>query len=299
MPDPRRDARRRASLAMMEVLGILGPGVLGLSLAQWAAEQGMEVRLFGRDLSHAERGRAELARRWALLANKGKIHPDLPAILLARVQAGTPGQLQDCSAFLEATPEQPELKAAIWEALGRALPVDTLCLTGSSALPVGPMAQAAHLEGRLLGFHLFVPIRSMRIVELVVPPDASAPWVERAFRLSEALGLRVAKVRDGVGYAAARMSLALGLEAMRLLEEGVASAEDLDALMRLGYGHPRGPIELSDQVGLDLRMAIADRLQATHGPRFQAPELLRQRVSQGHLGCKTGQGLLGLPKERP
>lgn len=284
---------------MTEVLGILGPGVLGLSLAQWASEQGIEVRLLGRDFAHAERGKVELARRWAVLSDKGKIHPEARAALLARVQPLEPGNWADCTALLEATPEHPEGKANLWKALSRTLPESMLCLTGSSALPVGPMAQAAHLEGRLLGFHLFVPVRSMRIVELVVPPGSPSAEVERARLLGEALGLRVAMVRDGVGYAAARMSLALGLEAMRLLEEGVASAEDLDALMKLGYGHPRGPIELSDQVGLDLRLAIADRLQATLGDRFQAPQILRDHVSQGHLGWKTGQGFLGLPMEKP
>ncbi|MBI3132714.1 MAG: 3-hydroxyacyl-CoA dehydrogenase family protein [Acidobacteria bacterium] len=283
---------------MTEVLGILGPGVLGLSLAQWAAEQGLEVRLIGRDLPHAERGLTELARRWELLATKGKIRSDAPKALLGRVRALVPHHWADCSALLEAIPEQPELKARIWEDLSRTLPPEMLCLTGSSALPVGPLAQAAERSGHLLGFHLFVPVRSMRIVELVVPPGSSAVAIERAQNLGAALGLRVAKVRDGIGYAAARMSLALGLEAMRLLEEGVASAEDLDALMKLGYGHPRGPIELSDQVGLDLRLNIANRLREAYGERFQAPPLLMDCVSHGHLGLKSGQGLLQYPPEK-
>lgn len=284
---------------MTEVLGILGPGVLGLSLAQWAAEQGLQVRLMGRDLLHAERGVAELARRWGLLEAKGKIPSGAREAHLGSVRALKPHQWADCSVLLEATPEDPELKARIWDDLSRTLPPNMLCLTGSSALPVGPLAQAAKREGNFLGFHLFVPVRSMRVVELVVPPDSSAVAIGRAKNLGASLGLRVVKVRDGVGYAAARMSLALGLEAMRLLEEGVASAEDLDALMKLGYGHPRGPIELSDQVGLDLRLNIANRLREAYGERFQAPSLLKDCVSHGHLGLESGRGLLQYPPEKP
>ncbi len=284
---------------MTHVLGILGPGVLGLSLAQWAAERGMEVRLMGRDHAHAARGLEELARRWQVLLDRGKILPGVVKGCLARVRPLDPGAWDDCSILLEATPEHPEAKARIWRGLASGLPSRMLCLTGSSALPVGPMAQAAGLEGRLMGFHLFVPVRSMRVVELVIPPGTSEACVARGRAFAEALELRVARVRDGVGYAAARMSMALGLEAMRLLEEGVASAGDLDALMKLGYGHPTGPIELSDRVGLDLRLAIVDRLREAHGERFLAPRILRERVAQGHLGRKTGQGLLGWPFEDP
>ncbi|HJW34925.1 MAG TPA: 3-hydroxyacyl-CoA dehydrogenase family protein [Holophagaceae bacterium] len=284
---------------MTEVLGILGPGVLGLSLAQWAAEQGLQVRLMGRDRAHAERGLIELNHRWEVLTRKGKVLPEARETFTHRVRPLAPGQWEDCTALLEATPEDPHLKARVWESLRGNLPPHLLCLTGSSALPVGTLARAAGLEGRLLGFHLFVPVRSMRVVELVAPSDNASEPIARARSLAERLGLRVAQVRDGAGYAAARMSLALGLEAIRLLEEGVASAEDLDVLMKLGYGHPRGPLELSDQVGLDLRLAIADRLREAHGDRFEAPELLRRRVGQGMLGQKTGQGLQAQLPEKP
>lgn len=278
-------------------LAILGPGTLGLSLAQRAAELGMDVRLVGRDADHASRGRQALEGRWLGLVERGKLAAQEVPGLIARItlhgMEGTVG----CGTLLEAVPEDPGLKAAVWRELAGTLAPETLCLTGSSALPVGPMATQAGLRGRLVGFHLFVPVRSMRVVELVLPEGTAEVWVDRAASLASALGLRVARVKDGVGYAAARMSLALGLEAMRLLEEGVASAEDLDALMRLGYGHPVGPLELSDRVGLDLRLAIADRLQAVHGDRFRAPGLLRAQVARGDLGRKAGRGFQTWPEE--
>ncbi|HJV89334.1 MAG TPA: 3-hydroxyacyl-CoA dehydrogenase family protein [Holophagaceae bacterium] len=282
---------------MTEVLGILGPGVLGLSLAQWAAEQGLAVRLMGRDRPHAERGLSALAQRWAVLTAKGKLSPGAREGLESRVRALDPGDWEDATAVLEATPEDPHLKAEVWKDLARSLPQGALRLTGSSALPVAAIARQAGLDGGLLGFHLFVPVRNMRVVELVAPAEAPPEAVDRARRLGGTLGLQVVEVRDGAGYAAARMSLALGLEAMRLLEEGVASAADLDLLMTVGYGHPRGPIELSDRVGLDLRLTIVDRLREALGERFEAPRILRERVARGDVGLKSGRGFLDWPEE--
>ena len=285
---------------MTEVLGILGPGTLGRSLAQWAAECGLEVRLLGRDQAHAERARAEIEGRWEVLLRKGRLAPEARKEASARLVAEGPRGLGGCTILLEALPEDPRVKAHAWRDLAPRLDPRHLCLTGSSALPVGDLDRAAGLGDRLMGFHLFVPVRSMRVVELVVPPGRPDPEAARAAALGGALGLEVVRVQDGPGYAAARMSLALGLEAMRLLEEGVASAEGLDALMRLGYGHPVGPLELSDRVGLDLRLAIADRLAAALGPRFNAPDLLRKQVAAGATGRARGRGFHAWPApEKP
>jgi 3-hydroxybutyryl-CoA dehydrogenase len=275
---------------MNGALGILGPGTLGLSLAQWAAERGLDVRLLGRDPAHGLRGAQNLRERWQTLVARGKLTPEAAGTLDARVSGHGWEGLQGCATLLEATPEDPGIKSRIWREVAETLDPGTLCLTGSSALPVGPLAAAAGLPGRLVGFHLFVPVRSMRVVELVLPEGTPSPWEDRAESFANQLGLRIARVKDGVGYAAARMSLALGLEAMRLLEEGVATAEDLDALMRMGYGHPVGPLDLSDRVGLDLRLTIADRLREVHGERFQAPDSLRALVAQGKVGRKSKGG---------
>ena len=154
--------------------------------------------------------------------------------------------------------------------------------------------------GRLVGFHLFVPVPRMAVVELAVPAGTSQIWVDRARALAFTLHKRVVQVRDQPGFAAARMALALGLEAMRLLEAGVATAEDLDALMTLGYGHPIGPLELSDRVGLDLRLRIAEGLAASGEARFQSPPLLRTKVDERTTGLKAGQGFYQWdPQGRP
>jgi 3-hydroxybutyryl-CoA dehydrogenase len=271
------------------ILGICGPGTLGLSAAQWTAECGLRVRLFGRDEAHARRGVEELAQRWSVLANKGKISDARRLELMDRVEAGS--GFAGLDAMLEAVPEDPALKASVLRQLAPRLDPGTLLLTGSSAMPVGALGKEADLTRGLLGFHLFVPVRSMPVVELVVPEGADSFEVTRACALGERLQKRVVRVKDVPGYAAARMALAQGLEAMRLLEEGVADAAGLDALMTGGYGHPVGPLALSDQVGLDLRLAILRRLHAATGEaRFRPPDLLETLVAQGHLGRRSGRG---------
>ena len=142
-----------------------------------------------------------------------------------------------------------------------------------------------------MAFHLFLPVGRMSVVELVAPEPVPPKDRAGAAALASSLGLKLVQVQDGPGYAAARMGLAQGLEAMRLLEAGAATAEDLDALMVLGYGHPVGPLELSDRIGLDLRLAIADRLFTETGDaRFSPPGILRKKVMAGSHGRKAGRG---------
>ena len=260
------------------ILAILGPGALGRSLARHAASKRLTVRLVGRDEAHAQRALADLGERGADLTR------------VAPVGAG-PEAFEGVHAVVEASPEDAQLKAGIWRGIAPWLPPSALRLTGSSSLPVADLDAAAGLGGRLMAFHLFVPVSRMGVVELVAPDAVPESDLAGALSLAAALDLRVARVKDSPGYAAARMGLAQGLEAMRLLESGTASAEDLDALMVHGYGHPVGPLELSDRVGLDLRLAIADRLfRETGDPRFEPPAILRAKVAEGALGRKAGRG---------
>jgi 3-hydroxybutyryl-CoA dehydrogenase len=276
-------------------LAILGPGTLGLSAAQWAAECGLETRLLGRSLDHAEAGAREIRRRWARSTAKGRLSPEAGDRHGECLRVGTfsASSLEGAGALLEALPEDRDLKVPALASAARWSPPDLLLLSGTSALPIGDLALRSGLEGRLLGFHLFVPVPRMGVVEMAVPADTGQVWVDRARALALALRKRVVQVRDQPGFAAARMALAQGLEALRLLEAGVASAEDLDALMTLGYGHPVGPLELSDRVGLDLRLRIAEGLAASGEVRFQPPALLRSKVDEGSTGTKAGQGIYG------
>jgi len=273
-------------------LAILGPGTLGLSLAQWAAECGLSTRLLGRDQDHAEAGRQEIQRRWDQAAAKGRLTTEVRREAEGRLsaQAFAPEALEGISAFLEALPEDPAAKCpALASAADWGAP-ELLLLSGTSSLRISALALAAGLPNRLVGFHLFVPVPRMAVVEMGVAPGTPERLVERTRALGHALRKRVVPVRDQPGFAAARMALAQGLEAMRLLEDGVATAEDLDALMTLGYGHPVGPLELSDRIGLDLRLRIAEGLAEAGEARFRPPGILLSKAGEGSLGLKSGNG---------
>lgn len=273
-------------------LAILGPGTLGLSAAQWAAECGLETWLLGRDQDHAEAGLREIHRRWEHALAKGRLSPEAKHQAADRLRASafTPRSLEGVTTFLEALPEDHDVKVPALAAAGGWGHPDLLVMSGTSALPISVLARDSGLTGRLVGFHLFVPVPRMAVVEMAVAPGTLSVWMDRARALGLALRKKVVQVRDQPGFAAARMALAQGLEAMRLLESGVASAEDLDALMTLGYGHPVGPLELSDRVGLDLRLRIAEGLASAGEARFQPTPDLRRRVKEGHTGLKARRG---------
>ena len=273
-------------------LAILGPGTLGLSAAQWAVECGLETRLLGRTLDHAQAGVQAIHRRWDRALVKGFISAGVMRNAKSRLQpcAFGPASLTGASALLEAVPEDPELKVPVLRAAAEWGPSELLLLSGTSALPIGDLAVKAGLVGRLVGFHLFVPVPKMAVVEMAVPAGTAQSWIDLARSLGDTLKKRVVQVRDQPGFAAARMALAQGLEAIRLLEDGVASAEDLDALLTLGYGHPVGPLELTDRVGLDLRLRILEGLVEAGENRFEPPAGLRKKVADGATGLKARCG---------
>ena len=287
--EPDTDGRRRASLR----LAILGPGVLGLSLARWAAERGLTVALGGRTLQHATQALQGLEHRWDQAVRRGELTAEAQDAACARIhpQPSWAAAADGACAVLEALPEQLETKVQAWQLLDVALPPGVLRLTASSSLPLSVIRAQAGMAGPLVGFHLFVPVRLRPLVELVTEPDTPPSVLARAEDLAADLGLKVARVRDQAGYAASRMALAQGLEAMRLLESGAATAEALDALMVHGYGHPCGPLELSDRIGLGLRLTIAEGLfQATGEARYEPPEILRAMVARGATGRTAGLG---------
>ena len=279
--------------AEVERLAILGPGTLGLALAALAAERGLNVRLAGRDVLHAETGVAKVFARWQRHQERGRITAESAAMARTRLFASGSVEeaLDDACAVLESLPEDLETKRAAWTRIAAAAASSTLLLTGSSSLPIAGIRRGIALKRRLIGFHLFLPLERMDALELVAEEGTDPFDLARVRSLGTRLGRRIFQVRDGTGYAASRMALAQGLEAMRLLERGVAAAQDLDGLMVHGYGHPVGPLELSDRIGLDLRLDIARGLHAATGePAFAPPAILEELVRRGACGRKSGQG---------
>lgn len=292
-PAPGAGAGTPVSRPGVGTLAIVGPGRLGLGLAAFAARRGLEVRLAGRNAAHADAGLARIQASWAHRAAGGPPPaPDHPAAdLRLRATPSVEAALDGADCVLEAVAESQAVKAPVWSRIARAAATDTLLLTGSSSLPLRELRERSGVPRPILGFHLFLPLERMDALELVVEAGTPKALVDRAEALAERLGRRIFRVEDGPGYAASRMALAQGLEAMRLLDRGVASAEHLDGLMVHGYGHPVGPLELSDRIGLDLRLAIAEGLFETTGDHAYAPpQALVQRVQAGRLGRKSGEG---------
>jgi 3-hydroxybutyryl-CoA dehydrogenase len=190
---------------------------------------------------------------------------------------------------VEAVPEDVALKADV---LGRASRVwaDALLASNTSSLSITELATAVEQPERFLGMHFFNPVPRSALVEIVTHDGVRTDVVDDARAWVERIGKESIVVRDAPGFATSRLGLAIGLEAIRMLEEGVASAADIDRGMVLGYRFPMGPLELTDLVGLDVRLAIADHLSATLGPRFEPPGLLRSKVAAGDLGQKSGKG---------
>jgi 3-hydroxybutyryl-CoA dehydrogenase len=289
-PDPRGGER----------LAILGPGILGISVAAFAAEQGLEVRLVGRDLAHAEAGVRKIHARWQKHLAKGRISSRTLELGQIRLRACTSLEraLDGASTVLEALPEVLEMKQQAWSRIARAAAPSVLLLTGSSSLPLARIREGARLDERLIGFHVFLPLERMDALELVTEEGSDPLLVARAEALGRLLGRRILRVKDGSGYAASRLALAQGLEAMRLLERGVASAEHLDGVMVHGYGHPMGPLELSDRIGLDLRLSIARGLHRSSGlSAYEPPAILEALVRRGDLGRKSGKGFYAWNEE--
>jgi 3-hydroxybutyryl-CoA dehydrogenase len=259
-------------------------------MAAWAARCGISVRLVGRDAAHARRGLQRLQGHWDREAARGRLTGEDRRGAEARLEAtGDLEQALDgADAVLEALPEDLAMKGEFWR---RFSGWRGLRLSGSSSIPMEAQAREGSLRVPPLGFHGFVPVERMGALELVVPEGAPPAAVAAAEALAARLGKDVARVKDQDGFAATRMALAQGLEAMRLLESGAAAPDAIDRLMTGGYGHPTGPLELSDRIGLHLRLLLARRLHAATGSDvFAPPAILERLVAEGRAGRAAGAG---------
>ncbi len=277
----------------MQTILVVGAGTMGRGIAQVAAASGFDVRLHDTTEELVRRGIDGIAATLDDGIRRGKVTPEQKAQTLGRIVARPDlvvGAL-DVDAAIEAAPESLELKREIFAALGRLAPQTALLASNTSSLPIGRIAEAATVPSRVVGLHFFNPVHLMALVEVVRAQATSEESVTRAVALGRAMGKEPIVVRDTPGFASSRLGVALGLEAMRMLEQGVASAEDIDKAMTLGYRHPMGPLRLTDLVGLDVRLAIAEHLERELGSEaFRPPAILRRFVAEGRLGKKTGRG---------
>ncbi|MFJ3672711.1 3-hydroxyacyl-CoA dehydrogenase family protein [Streptomyces sp. NPDC090106] len=272
-------------------VAVIGGGRMGAGIAQSFATAGSAVVVVE---SGQEAAAAALERIGASLARAGERgHLDEPAATVARRVAAV-ARAEDLPAgvelVVEAVPEDAGLKARLLAEAEAAVGDTAVLATNTSSLSVTDLAAVLRRPERFLGMHFFNPVPASELVEIVVAPGTAPDTVASALAWTEALGKQDVVVRDSPGFASSRLGLALGLEAIRMVEEGVAEPGAIDDAMRLGYKHPMGPLRLTDLVGLDVRLAIAEYLHATLGERFAPPRLLREKVARGELGRKSGQG---------
>ncbi|MFJ3799214.1 3-hydroxyacyl-CoA dehydrogenase family protein [Streptomyces sp. NPDC090088] len=272
-------------------VAVVGGGRMGAGIAQSFAAAGSAVTVVE---SGAEAAAAALERIGGSLRRAGERgHLSEPAervagrVSVVRSMAALPPETE---LLVEAVPEDAALKARLLKAAEEAVGDTTVLATNTSSLSVTDLAAVLRRPDRFPGMHFFNPVPASALVEIVVAPGTAAPTVEAALEWTRALGKQDVVVKDSPGFASSRLGLALGLEAIRMVEEGVAAPEAIDDAMRLGYKHPMGPLRLTDLVGLDVRLAIAEYLHTTLGDRFAPPRLLRDKVARGELGHKTGQG---------
>jgi 3-hydroxybutyryl-CoA dehydrogenase len=273
-------------------VAVLGAGTMGHGIAQVAAMAGWEVVLYDVAEDFVARGLERIGENLDKGVERGKVSAADRDATRARLRGTT--SLEDAAAgadlVIEAIPEDLELKRRTFETLDRAAPAHAVLASNTSSLSVGAIASATRRPERVVGMHFFNPAHIMKLLE-VVRHDGAA---DDAVALARDAGLRMGKepivVRDVAGFASTRLGVLLGLEAIRMVETGVAAPRDIDAAMKLGYGHPMGPLELGDHVGLDVRLAIAEYLERELGAAFRPPELLRRMVKEGRLGKKSGHG---------
>jgi len=275
----------------VRTVAVAGAGTMGHGIAQVAAQAGYDVRLADAVPGAARAALGRIRDNLEGGVQRGKVTAAERDAALARIAAFDDAAAAATGADLviEAAPEDLEIKRALFSRLSAAAPGAVLA-TNTSSLSIADIASAAAAPGRVVGMHFFNPVHLMKLVEVVTHAGTDREAREAAVEAAVRMGKEPIVVRDSPGFASSRLGVAIGLEAIRMVEEGVATAEDIDKAMTLGYNHPMGPLRLTDLVGLDVRLAIARYLHRTLGARFAPPALLERMVAEGKLGRKTGRG---------
>ena len=276
-----------------ETVAVLGAGTMGAGIAQVCAQAGSTVVLQDITDEFVQKGLGRIRDFLQKGVEKGKVTAQQRDDVLARISLTTDRVAAGKSATLvvEAVPEKLDLKNGLFRELGAVVAKDCVLASNTSSLSLSKVFAGVAGPERCIGMHFFNPVPLMSLLELVRTDATSQATIEAVTGYGKLLGKEPILVVDSPGFASSRLGVCLGLEAIRMLESGVASAEDIDKAMVLGYGHPMGPLKLTDLVGLDVRLAIADYLtKELDHPGFRAPELMRRMVAEGKLGKKTGQG---------
>jgi 3-hydroxybutyryl-CoA dehydrogenase len=277
---------------MIRQISVIGSGTMGRGIAYLSAVAGYETVLHDVDAGALDAAKANVESTLRKSVEKNKLTEAAANEALERLHAV--GDLEpavsNADLIIEAIPENFDLKIEIFSHADVFCREETIMASNTSSISITKLASHVERRERFVGMHFFNPPHVMKLIEIVRGERTADGTVETVREVAEKMGKTAIVVRDSPGFATSRLGVAIGLEAIRMLEEGVAGAEDIDRAMELGYNHPMGPLRLTDLVGLDVRLGIAEYLASTLGPRFEPPQLLRELVAQGKLGKKTGEG---------
>jgi 3-hydroxybutyryl-CoA dehydrogenase len=280
-------------MSEITTIAVVGAGTMGHGIAHVGAQAGYRVALFDAVDGAAARGLDRVRENLDKGVARGKVtEPDRDAALeRLRVASSLEDAASDAGLVVEAIVESMDVKRALFDSLDRIAPAAAILATNTSSLSVGEIAAATSRPDRVIGMHFFNPVHILKLLEVVVHSATSDATRDAAIEVGRRMGKEPIVVRDAPGFASSRLGIAIGLEAMRMVEQGVASPEDIDKAMELGYNHPMGPLKLTDLVGLDVRLNIAEYLHRELGTdSFRPPEILRRMVADGKLGKKSGEG---------
>ncbi|MEM9458947.1 MAG: 3-hydroxyacyl-CoA dehydrogenase family protein [Myxococcota bacterium] len=278
----------------IRTVAVLGAGTMGHGIAQVAAASGLPTRLFDVAPDAVDGGLSRIRANLDKGVSRGKVTEGQRDATLAALEGQTDlaRAVTDADIVIEAVPEKIELKQQLFGQVAGHVAPDCVLATNTSSLSVQTLAQALPHPERVIGTHFFNPVHIMKLLEIIVAPSTSEATLARTRAFGARVGKECITIKDFPGFATSRLGLVIGLEAIRMVEQGVGSPQDIDKAMTLGYGFPMGPLRLTDLVGLDVRLHIAEYLQGAlpMGAHFEPPDLLRQMVAEGKLGKKSGQG---------
>ena len=276
----------------MNRLGVVGSGNMGNGIGQTGAQNGYDVILYDVAQEQLERAKSRITAALAKRVDKGKLTQEEMDQTLAAIRYTTNiGDLKDRDIIVEAVVEKVEVKQSIFTQLEELVSADCVIATNTSSLPLKDIAQGMKDPTRLVGIHFFNPVPAMKLVEIVRTDIVRKEIVEKAVAFARSLGKVTIMAPDSPGFVVNYLQYPFRLNAMRMLEKGMATAEDIDTAAKLGLGHPMGPLELQDLVGLDVTYyATKAVFEKTGEPAMEPPEILRRMVEEGKLGRKTGEG---------
>jgi len=290
-----------AGALSIQAIAVIGSGLMGRGIAYVSALGGFRTALHDVSPEALERALVQIHKDFDEGINRGKVTTDQAHAALERLvpAASLEAAATDADFVIEAVPEQMALKLQTFARLDALVRPDAVLATNTSALSVTEIAAATKRPDRVVGMHFFNPVPKMKLVEIVRALDTAPETIDATADVAKRMGKETVLVKESPGFITSRINAMIGNEAFYMLQEGVATARDIDTALKLGLNHPMGPFEMIDLVGLDTRLAVLEFLHRTLGEKYRPAPLLVQHVKAGRLGRKVGRGVYEYERESP